>query len=268
MTASDTPRRRPHHHRAAGPRVPDRHRPAEEAQRLLAQDADRAGGGLHGLRARRRAPGSDVLFAHGANFTAGLELDKVAPLMRERGSVYPVGSVDPLSLRPPIRTKPLVVRRAGHLLHARHRADAGGRHRRRRRRLPLRPDRGEARHHAGRRRHHPHGGAGRLGQRPALPADRRRVRRGRGAAARASCRRWCRRGSRRSARCEIARTIAEQAPLAVRASLPPRASRWTRGRTRRSASSMPMQARLMATEDAAEGVRSFVERRAGKFAGR
>ena len=28
--------------------------------------------------------------------------------MRERGSVFPVGSVDPLSLRPPLRTKPLV----------------------------------------------------------------------------------------------------------------------------------------------------------------
>ena len=28
--------------------------------------------------------------------------------MRERGTVFPVGSVDPLSLRPPIRTKPLV----------------------------------------------------------------------------------------------------------------------------------------------------------------
>src|ERR1700680_5075876 len=46
-----------------------------------------------------------VLFALGAHFTAGLELDKVAPLMRERGSVFPVGSVDPLSLRPPLRTK-------------------------------------------------------------------------------------------------------------------------------------------------------------------
>ena len=45
--------RRPHHQRAARPRVPDRHRPAQEAQRLLAQDADRAGRGLHGLRARR-----------------------------------------------------------------------------------------------------------------------------------------------------------------------------------------------------------------------
>src|SRR4029453_5040361 len=48
-----------------------------------------------------------VLYAHGANFTAGLELDKVAPYMRERGSVFPMGSIDPLSLRPPIRTKPL-----------------------------------------------------------------------------------------------------------------------------------------------------------------
>ena len=49
-----------------------------------------------------------LLFAEGPHFTAGLELDKVAPVMRERGSVYPVGSVDPLSLRPPLRTKPLV----------------------------------------------------------------------------------------------------------------------------------------------------------------
>ena len=49
-----------------------------------------------------------LLFAHGDNFTAGLELDKVAPFMRERGTVFPVGSIDPLSLRPPLRTKPLV----------------------------------------------------------------------------------------------------------------------------------------------------------------
>src|SRR5690242_7440435 len=49
-----------------------------------------------------------LLFADGANFTAGLELDKVAPVMKERGSVFPVGSIDPLSLRPPLRSKPLV----------------------------------------------------------------------------------------------------------------------------------------------------------------
>ena len=49
-----------------------------------------------------------LLYAHGDNFTAGLELDKVAPVMRERGTVFPVGAVDPLALRPPVRTKPLV----------------------------------------------------------------------------------------------------------------------------------------------------------------
>ena len=49
-----------------------------------------------------------VLYAHGANFTAGLELDKVAPIMREQGGVFPPDTIDPLSLRPPIRSKPLV----------------------------------------------------------------------------------------------------------------------------------------------------------------
>ena len=49
-----------------------------------------------------------VLYAVGAHFTAGLELDKVAPVMRERGTVFPVGLIDPLSLRPPIRTTPVV----------------------------------------------------------------------------------------------------------------------------------------------------------------
>jgi enoyl-CoA hydratase/carnithine racemase len=50
-----------------------------------------------------------VLFAHGANFTAGLELDKVAPLMREGHGLWEEDRIDPLGLREPIRTKPLVV---------------------------------------------------------------------------------------------------------------------------------------------------------------
>ena len=180
-----------------------------------------------------------LLYAHGANFTAGLELDKVAPYMRERGSVFPMGSIDPLSLRPPLRTKPLVCRRAGHLLHARHRADAGGRHRRRRRRLPLRPDRGQARHHAGRRRHRAHGGAGRLGQCPALPADRRRVRRRRGAAA------GLRAGGGAGRHAEGSRPGAGQASSPSRRRWPcvprsrPRASPSITARTPPSASSTP-----------------------------
>jgi enoyl-CoA hydratase/carnithine racemase len=36
-----------------------------------------------------------VLWARGPYFTAGLELDKMAPFLRERGSLLPEGSVDP-----------------------------------------------------------------------------------------------------------------------------------------------------------------------------
>ena len=70
----------------------------ELAEAFTAFERDEGGSGAQAaVRARRRSTS-----------TAGLELDKVAPLMRERGSVFPVGAVDPLSLRPPIRTKPLV----------------------------------------------------------------------------------------------------------------------------------------------------------------
>ena len=49
-----------------------------------------------------------VLYGEGDHFTAGLELDKVAPLMAEGGELWPRGLVDPFGLRPPVRTKPLV----------------------------------------------------------------------------------------------------------------------------------------------------------------
>ena len=104
-----------------------------------------------------------LLFAEGANFTAGLELDKVAPVMKERGSVFPVGSIDPLSLRPPLRTKPLVCAVQGicftlgiELMLAADIVIAA-------RRLPFRPVGGQTRNHAGRGSYHPHGRASWLG---------------------------------------------------------------------------------------------------------
>ncbi len=49
-----------------------------------------------------------LVFAHGDNFTAGLDLPKVAPLMRQGVDLFPPGSIDPFDLRPPLRTKPVV----------------------------------------------------------------------------------------------------------------------------------------------------------------
>src|SRR5258708_4359109 len=50
-----------------------------------------------------------VLFAHGAHFTAGLDLARVGPAVAEQGQLpLPAGGVDPWGLRDPERTKPLV----------------------------------------------------------------------------------------------------------------------------------------------------------------
>lgn len=50
-----------------------------------------------------------VLSAAGKHFTAGLDLPKVAPLLRRGDSTVPPGAIDPLDRYPPRRTKPVVV---------------------------------------------------------------------------------------------------------------------------------------------------------------
>jgi len=67
---------------------------------------------------------------------------------------------------------------------------------------------------------------------------------------------------------EIAQTIALQAPLAVRASLASSRRYAERGPLGMKADMEAVQKKLAATEDAAEGVRSFVERRKGRFTGK
>jgi len=208
-----------------------------------------------------------VLFAHGAHFTAGLELDKVAPLMRERGSVFPVGAIDPLSLRPPLRTKPLVCAVQGicftlgiELMLA---ADivvaaddcrfaqievkrgimpAGGATIR----MVERAGWGNAQRHLLTGDEFGSAEALRLGfVQEVVPTGREKAR-----------------------ALEIAGTIAEQAPLAVRASLASSRTAVDQGPHAAIREFNAQQARLMATADAAEGVRSFIERRQARFSGR
>ena len=50
-----------------------------------------------------------ILYAVGENFTAGLDLPKMAPLIRAGESIVPAECVDPFNLRPPLRQTPLVV---------------------------------------------------------------------------------------------------------------------------------------------------------------
>jgi enoyl-CoA hydratase len=67
---------------------------------------------------------------------------------------------------------------------------------------------------------------------------------------------------------EIAERIAAQAPLAVAATLASGRTLIREGHPAAAAELSPIQARLLATEDAAEGLRSFRERRVAAFKGR
>jgi enoyl-CoA hydratase/carnithine racemase len=49
-----------------------------------------------------------LLFSPGPDFTAGLHLDRVAPRMRSGAPVFPAHLMDPMDLRPPRRSKPVV----------------------------------------------------------------------------------------------------------------------------------------------------------------
>ena len=208
-----------------------------------------------------------VLYAQGAHFTAGLELDKVAPLMRERGSVFPVGAIDPLSLRPPIRTKPLVCAVQGicftlgiELMLA---AD-----------IVVAADDSRFAQIEVKRGIMPAGGATvRMVERAGWGNAQRYLLTGDEFGASDALRlgfvqEVVPAGQQKTRAFEIARIIAEQAPLAVRASLASSRMAVDQGPHTAIREFNAQQAQLMATQDAAEGVRSFIERRKAAFKGR
>ena len=208
-----------------------------------------------------------VLFAHGAHFTAGLELDKVEPLMRERGTVFPVGCIDPLSLRPPIRTKPLVCAVQGicftlgiELMLA---AD-----------IVIAADDCRFAQIEVKRGIMPAGGATvRMVERAGWGNAQRYLLTGEEFSAAEALKLGFVQevvpvGRQKEQALAIARTIAEQAPLAVRASLASSRIAVDHGPHAAIRELNAQQARLMGTRDAAEGVRSFIERRGAKFNGR
>jgi len=67
---------------------------------------------------------------------------------------------------------------------------------------------------------------------------------------------------------EIARTVAKRAPLGVRATIRSSRTAEVEGHEAAIGELLVIARELMDTEDAAEGVRSFIERREGDFKGR
>ncbi len=208
-----------------------------------------------------------VLFAHGDHFTAGLDLAEVGPAVAAGEALFPAGLVDPLDLFDPRRTKPVVCAVQGWcltigmelMLAADVRIAAQGT-----RFAQMEVRRGIM----------PFGGATlRLPQ----------------VAGWGNAMRWLLTGGQLDAdealriglvqevvdpgeqvarAVELATEIAKQAPLAVQATRTSARLAVEEGAEAATAALMEAARGLMHTEDAAEGARSFVERREARFRGR
>jgi enoyl-CoA hydratase len=208
-----------------------------------------------------------LVFAHGANFTAGLQLDEVGPHMARGNPCFPVGSVDPMSLRPPLRTKPVVCAVQGicftigiELMLA---CD-----------VVVAADNCRFAQIEVKRGIMPTGGATmRFVERAGWGNAQRYLLTGDAFDAAIAYRlgfvqEVVPAGSERAAALAIAERIAAQAPLAVRASLASSRRYVERGPVGHAAEMDDQQRILGASADAAEGIRSFLEKRPAKFLGR
>lgn len=208
-----------------------------------------------------------ILYANGDNFTAGLDLAEVGPAVRDGERLFPEGSVDVLGLHEPKRKKPLILAAQGWcltigielMLAADIRLCAEGT-----RFGQIEINRGIF----------PFGGAT-----IRLPEI----------AGWGNAMRWLLTGDRfdakealriglvqevvpaeelRAKALEIARTVAKRAPLGVQATLRSARTAAHQGVDAAVDELLVIARELMDTEDAAEGIRSFIERREGEFKGR
>jgi len=208
-----------------------------------------------------------LLCANGDNFTAGLDLAEVGPAVKAGAALFPEDSVDVLSLHEPRRKKPLVMAVQGWcltigielLLSADIRLAAEGT-----RFGQIEVNRGIF----------PFGGAT-----IRLPEI----------AGWGNAMRWLLTGDKfgtdealrlglvqevvpadelRNKAIEIAQTVAKRAPLGVWATLRSSRTAQLEGTDAAVAELLVIARELMDSEDAAEGIRSFLERREGDFKGR
>lgn len=208
-----------------------------------------------------------LLFAHGDHFTAGLDLAEVGPAVASGAALFPEGHVDPLGLHGRARTKPVVIAVQGWCL------TIGIE-------LALACDVRVAAEDARfgqieiQRGIFPFGGATlRLPQVAGWGNAMRWLLTGDMFDAREAHRIGLVQevtppGAHHDTARAIADTIAKRAPLGVRATLASCKQTVEEG-PREAADALLGHARtLMGSEDAAEGLRSFIERREGVFRGR
>ncbi|MFB9906509.1 crotonase/enoyl-CoA hydratase family protein [Allokutzneria oryzae] len=210
---------------------------------------------------------ASVVFAHGDHFTAGLDLAEVAPKIADAGFPLPEGSIDPWGTQGAHRTKPIVAAVQGwvmtlgiELLLA---SD-----------IRIAADDSRFAQIEVKRGIYPFGGATiRFPQ----------------VAGWGNAMRWLLTGDEFDAAealriglvqevvapghqldraVELAERICEQAPLGVRATLASARTAVTEGEAAAVANLVPDLMKLFGTEDAKEGVKSFVERRKANFTGR
>jgi enoyl-CoA hydratase len=211
-----------------------------------------------------------VLFAHGAHFTGGLDLPAIAPFMQRGEKLWPPGAVEPLDLGSPglrRRSKPMVAAVQGitftlgiELMLA---AD-----------VVVAADDCRFSQLEVQRGIMATGGATlRMAQRAGLGNAMLHLLTGDEFGAAEALRlnfvqKVVPAGSQLAEAIRIAETIAAQAPQAVVATRLSVLQAIERGPLEAMAEFVAVQQRLSRTEDAAEGVRSFVERRPARFTGR
>ena len=207
-----------------------------------------------------------LVYAEGAHFTAGLQLDQLGPYMARGESVWPEMHIDPLSLRQNKRSKPLVVAVQGITF------TLGIE-------LMLAADIVVAAHDCRfsqlevKRGIMATGGATvRMMERAGWGNAMRYLLTGDEFDASAALRMGLVQevvpaGSQFERALEIAERIAAQAPLAVRATIASARLAAESGPDAAIAEFLLVQAQLANSADAAEGVASFVEKRAARFVG-
>jgi len=208
-----------------------------------------------------------VVRAEGEHFTAGLDLPSVAPLMARGEDLIPAGLIDPFNNRAPLRSKPVVVAVRGicftlgiELMLAADMVIASSDCRF----AQLEVKRGIM----------PTGGATiRMVERAGWGNAMRYLLTGDEFDAQTALRlgfvqEVVRPWHELRRALELAERIANQAPLAVRAAMANARLAATAGPDAATAEFVPVQKKLSATADAAEGLASFREKRAPRFTGR